>query len=150
MSSPSNLEEHTGFWLRKLSNHVSASFEHRLRPHDVSVANWVVLRTLYPHEALPLKDIVSRVGVDQGALSRMIERLVARGLVAQRESPASRREVSISLTNEGRRLVPKLASEADENDRAFFGRLTARERAAFDGSVKTLLAMSPIRGTPID
>jgi DNA-binding MarR family transcriptional regulator len=113
MTIPSDLEDHLGYWLRKLSNNISDGFAERLEKHGVSVANWVVLRILFNHETLPLKDIVTQVGVDQGALSRMVERLMVRGLVVRKESPNSRREVAISLTEAGRKLVPKLAQEAD-------------------------------------
>lgn len=79
MLPPSQLDQHIGFWLRKLSNQVSSSFAHRMEAHGVSVAQWVVLRVLFDHPSLPLKEIVARVGVDQGALSRMVDRLVLRG-----------------------------------------------------------------------
>jgi DNA-binding MarR family transcriptional regulator len=151
-SEPSPLQDHLGYWLRMLSNHVSGAFAGRLEKHDVSVPQWVVLRVLFDHDALPLKDIVARVGVDQGALSRMVERLVVRGLVARVQNPQHRREVAISLTKEARRLVPKLAREADENDRAFFGQLPERKRQEFFGLIKTLLALNPNEsaGMPID
>lgn len=148
--TPSDLEDHIGFWVRKLSNQVSGSFAHRVETHGVSVAQWVVLRVLFDHPSLPLKEIVARVGVDQGALSRMVERLVSRGLVSRRESPNSRREVAISLTPEARKLVPQLAREADENDRFFFRHLNGVEREAFLSSIKTLLAQNPTKEVPID
>jgi DNA-binding MarR family transcriptional regulator len=150
MDSLSDLEDHVGYWLRKLSNQVSHAFASRLEGHGVSVAHWVVLRVLYDHPSLPLKEIVARVGVDQGALSRMVDRLVSRGLVSRRENPNSRREVAISLSSEARRLVPKLAREADENDRFFFRHLNALEREALLSSIKTLLAQNPSKGVPID
>lgn len=143
MKPVSDLEDHLGYWLRKLSNHVSDSFAARLEKHGVSVANWVVLRILFNHDALPLKEIVAQVGVDQGALSRMVERLMVRGLVVRKESPKSRREVAISLTKEGRNLVPKLAQEADDNDRVFFRQLSAQERAELLAMVQTLISQSP-------
>lgn len=140
MPQLSNLEDHLGYWLRKLSNRISGSFAARLEKHGVSVANWVVLRILYEHESLPLKDIVAQVGLDQGALSRMVERLMVRGLVVRRVSPNSRREVAISLTAQGRKLVPKLAQEADENDRVFFKQLSAKQRAELLAMVQTLVS----------
>ena len=143
MKNLSALEDHLGYWLRKLSNHISDSFAERLERHGVSVANWVVLRILFDHETLPLKDIVTQVGVDQGSLSRMIERLMVRGLVARKESPTSRREVAISLTKEGRDLVPKLAQEADENDRVFFRPLPAKRRAELLATIQILISQSP-------
>jgi DNA-binding MarR family transcriptional regulator len=150
MNKPSDLEDHLGYWLRKLSNQVSGTFAGRLEKHGVSVANWVVLRVLYDQESLPLKDMVAQVGVDQGALSRMVERLVVRGLVSRKESPSSRREVAIALTAEGRSLVPKLAKEADENDRAFLQYLTKRQQEGFLKAIKTLLSHNPSREIPLD
>lgn len=146
----SGLEDHLGYWLRKLSNRVSLSFAERVERHGVSVANWVVLRVLFDHEALPLKEIVERVGVDQGSLSRMVDRLLARGLVERAENPEDRRAVRISLTPEGRRLVPKLAREADENDRAFFAVLPERKRAELLAAIKALLAVHGGDEMPID
>ena len=143
MKNVSDLEDHLGYWLRKLSNHISDRFAARLEKHGVSVANWVVLRILFNQETLPLKEIVAQVGVDQGALSRMVERLMVRGLVVRKESPESRREVAISLTREGRKLVPKLAQEADDNDRAFFRQLSAKQRAELLATIQTLISQSP-------
>lgn len=140
MKLTSNLDDHLGYWLRKLSNRVSESFAARLEKHDVSVANWVVLRILFQHESLPLKEIVAQVDVDQGAISRMVERLMTRGLVTRREGSSDRREVAISLTAEGRKLVPMLAHEADENDRVFFKPLPSKRRADLLATIQTLLA----------
>ena len=139
---PSRLEDHLGFWLRKLSNQVSEGFAERVKKHECSVAQWVVLRVLFDHDAMPLKEIVARVGVDQGSLSRMVERLLLRGLVSRRENPVDRRELSISLTREGRKLVPVLAREADDNDREFFKSLTKTERVRLLKTVDSLLAQN--------
>jgi DNA-binding MarR family transcriptional regulator len=141
-SKPSALEDHLGYWLRKLSNAVSSSFAERLARHEVSVPQWVVLRTLFDYESLPLKEIVVHVEVDQGSLSRMVDRLIARGWV-QREADASdRRAVAISLTRQGRSLVPKLAAEADKNEEAFFSGLSQTEHEKFLRTIQKLLTQN--------
>lgn len=143
---PSALPDHLGYWLRKLSNTVSSSFAARLATHDVSVPQWVVLRVLFDHEALPLKDIVARVEVDQGSLSRMVDRLMARGWVQRDADASDRRAVAISLTKEGRRLVPKLAAEADQNEAVFFSKLTQAEREKLLGTIQKLLTQNKSDG----
>jgi DNA-binding MarR family transcriptional regulator len=150
-SGPSELTDHLGYWLRLLSNHVSEAFAERLGRHEVSVPQWVVLRVLFDHDSLPLKEVVARVGVDQGSLSRMVERLMARGLVERREDTADRRAVAISLTGEGRWLVPMLAREADENDRVFFAPLSEQKRGEFLEMIRVLIAASAStdRGVPL-
>lgn len=143
---PSALPDHLGYWLRKLSNAVSGSFAARLAAHDVSVPQWVVLRALFDGESLPLKEIVARVEVDQGSLSRMVDRLIARGWVRREADSADRRTVAISLTKEGRRLVPKLAAEADANDKSFFSGLSQREREKFLRTIRKLLTQNQADG----
>jgi len=139
---PSALPDHIGYWLRKLSNAVSSAFADRLAAHDVSVPQWVVLRVLFDRDSLPLKDIVARVEVDQGSLSRMVDRLIDRGWVQRIADPADRRAVAISLTKAGRSLVPKLSAEADRNEEAFFSGLPVAERERFLRTIRKLLVLN--------
>jgi DNA-binding MarR family transcriptional regulator len=88
----------------------------------------VVLRVLFDHESLSLKDIVARVEVDQGSLSRMVDRLIARGWVERVQALDDRRAIAVSLTDAGRNLVPSLAAEADRNELAFFARMKANAK----------------------
>jgi DNA-binding MarR family transcriptional regulator len=141
-TTPAALTDHLGYWLRKLSNTVSSSFAERLAHHDVSVPQWVVLRVLYDHEALSLKDIVAAVEVDQGSLSRMVDRLIARDWVRRSVDGTDRRAVAISLTASGRRLVPRLAKEADRNETAFFSGLSESESRAFLRTIHKLLSLN--------
>lgn len=148
---PTALPDHLGYWLRKLSNAVSSSFAERLAAHDVSVPQWVVLRVVFDHDSLPLKDIVARVEVDQGSLSRMIDRLLARGWVLRVTDASDRRAVAISLTAEGRKLVPKLAAEADRNEEVFFSGLSQPERGKFLRTIQKLLNQNQSDGrSPIE
>lgn len=137
-SIPSNLEEHLGYWLRCLSNFVSHSFAERLAKQDISVAQWVVLRTLYDHNGVTLNEAAGQVGVDKSSLSRMVERLVQKGLVNRAEG-GDRRSVGLSLTAAGKKLVPQLSQLADENDAAFFHTLDPKQRMEFLTTIKQLL-----------
>ncbi len=136
----SSLEDHLGYWLRILSNAVSASFARRIEAHGVSVAQWVVLRLLHDCRGCTLASLSAALGTDKGAVSRMIDRLLKLGLVRREASAVSRRQVALSLTPRAMTLVPKLARAADENDHAFFGALDRRQRAEFSRLVKLLVA----------
>jgi len=140
-SSPSRLEDHLGYWLRCLSNFVSDGFADRLAGHDISVAQWVVLRTLYQNSGVTLNEAAQLVGVDKSSLSRMVERLVQRGLVNRTEG-SDRRSVGLTLTSQGKKLVPQLAKLADANDHSFFKSLTAQQRKAFLATIHQLLAIN--------
>src|SRR5271155_1968339 len=108
----SNLENHLGYWLRCLSNYIHYSFADRLSQHNISVAQWVVLRTLYGRNNLDLSHAAELIGIDKSSLSRMIERLVQRELV-YRSTGKDRRSIYLSLSSRAKKLVPKLAMIAD-------------------------------------
>jgi DNA-binding MarR family transcriptional regulator len=127
-----------GYWLRCLSNFVSHSFEERLALQDISVAQWVVLRTLYDSSGMTLNEAAAQVSVDKSSLSRMVERLVQKGLVNRAEGD-DRRSVGLTLTSAGKKQVPQLAQLADENDAAFFNTLAPQQRSEFLATIKQLL-----------
>jgi DNA-binding MarR family transcriptional regulator len=137
-TSVSNLEKHLGYWLRCLSNFVSGSFAEKLAELDISVAQWVVLRTLYHNKNITLNQAAQWVGVDKSSLSRMIERLVRRNLVIRSEGD-DRRSLGLALTPAARKLVPQLAKLADQNDESFFKTLSQKQRREFLGTIKQLL-----------
>lgn len=136
---PSNLEDHLGYWLRCLSNQVHHSFAEKLSPHNISVAQWVVLRILYDNDNLDLSRAAELIGVDKSTLSRMIDRLVRRGLV-QRSEGKNRRSVHLTLSHVALGLVPKLAKLADENDEEFFKYLSLTQRQDLIDLVKGILS----------
>ncbi|MBU0799959.1 MAG: MarR family transcriptional regulator [Alphaproteobacteria bacterium] len=122
------LESHLGYWLRCLSNSVSGSFAARLERHDITVAQWVVLRTLYDRDTVSLNEAALLVGVDKSSLSRMMDRLLDKKLITRKTDKQDRRAQRLALTAAGRKIVPVLAREADENDSEFFKALTAPQR----------------------
>jgi DNA-binding MarR family transcriptional regulator len=133
-----NFEYHIGYWLRCLSNFVSHTFTEKLAKENISVPQWVVLRTLYDNENVMLNQAADLIGVDKSSLSRMIERLVQRKLVNRAEG-ADRRSVGLSLTSAAKKLVPHLAKLADQNDEEFFKTLSPKQRGEFLGTIKQLL-----------
>jgi DNA-binding MarR family transcriptional regulator len=70
---------------------------------DVSMKEYDVLYALSKSEdPVRLTDLHRRVLLSQPALSRMVDRLVERGLVERCEEPRDRRVVRLTLTDAGR------------------------------------------------
>src|ERR1700761_5080176 len=116
----STLEDHLGYWLRYVSNAVSAEFARKVEAQGVTVSEWVALRVLFNHDELQPKEMAAAMGMTRGPISRLVERLLGKKLIARRDSDADGRAQFVRLTASGRVLVPKLAALADENDAAFF------------------------------
>jgi DNA-binding MarR family transcriptional regulator len=128
MNEHRDLEYHVGHQLRLVSNHVSGAFQQRLASYDVTVAEWVALRSIHALGACSLSQLAERIGCDASTVSRLVERVLRKGLAARAHAESDRRSVRIELTKAGRILVPKLGREADANDEFHFGHLSRKQR----------------------
>lgn len=150
MTSASALTDHTGYWMRMVSNAVSQEFARKVAGEDVTVAEWSFMRALYDLEPTPPSVLAERMGMTKGAISKLSERLVAKGLVERAESRQDKRAHGLSLTAEGRARIPVLASLADQNDAEFFGVLTREEREALDRILRALAERRGLHSAPVD
>ncbi len=139
---------HTGFWLRFVSNHVSHSFARKLAGSGATVAEWVILREIYEVGETSSGRIAISTGLTRGAVSKLVDRLVRKGLASRAEADRDRRFQDVGLTATGRALVPRLAALADRNDEECFARLSAREREALTATLKKLVAIHGLKGVP--
>lgn len=151
MKSPpiSPLEAHLGYWLRFVSNRVSLAFAQKLEGHAVTVAEWVVMRELYDKDAVAPSDLADKLGLTRGAISKLVDRLVAKSFVTRTAEKEDRRFQSLRLTAHGHALVPKLAALADKNDVEFFGHLAMKDRALIEKIMKGVIARHALQSVPI-
>ena len=149
-SPPSALEAHLGYWLRLVSNQVSHGFRLRVEKRGVTVAEWVVLRKLMDLGPSAPSQVAQALGLTRGAISKLNERLAEKGLIEIAASESDRRQQVVSLTRQGKALVPQLAALADENDAACFGVLEPKARAELRALLSRLIEAHGWAGTPID
>lgn len=144
------LQRHLGFWLRFVSNHVSASFARKLEAQGVTVAEWVLLRELYDVIGLAPSDLASRVGLTRGAVSKLADRLLTKALISRVADPHDGRAQILSLTPAGIGLVPALAQLADQNETEFFDHLTETERGQLEATLRDIVARRGLTSIPVD
>lgn len=136
--------------LRAISNRVSSAFARKVERSGVTVAEWVILRMVY--ECGPTVspcDIARHTGLTRGAVSKLVERAMEKGLVVRTESKSDRRYQDVSLTARARELVPELAAFAQETDEEFFSCLTASERATLVRILQKLAVENRVTEVPI-
>ena len=146
----SDLKQHVGFWMRFVSNHVSHAFAHKLLSRGVTVAEWVVLREMYGHEAMAPSVLADLTGMTRGAASKLVDRLVVKKLITRKERRDDRRFQAIALTPAGRHLIPALGELADQNDSEYFARLSKNERATLLEILKKLTKAHDLRALPTE
>lgn len=150
MSLPSELSAHRGYWLRMVSNAVSQAFARKLAAEDVTVAEWVLMRSLHGSAETTPSRLADRMGMTRGAITKLADRLMAKGLVARKAHEEDKRAHYLFLTEEGAARVPKLADLADQNDAAFFGVLDTTDLATLDRLLRLLVERHGLRDIPVD
>ncbi|HWK92475.1 MAG TPA: MarR family transcriptional regulator [Luteimicrobium sp.] len=91
--------------------------------HDVSFREYDVLFTLRsrPGHAARLRDLAAHSLLSQPSLSRMVDRLEARGLVAREVVPEDARGTLVVLTEEGVRVQGEVGRRHAEAIAAYVG-----------------------------
>jgi len=75
---------------------------------EVSAAQYVIIATLAEQEANSSAQLCKSFSYDAGAMTRMVDRLEAKGLLTRRRCTDDRRLVNLELTDAGKAIFPKL------------------------------------------
>jgi len=79
-----------------------------LAPLEISAAQYVIISVLAKRGVDSPARLCKDLSYDAGAMTRMIDRLVAKGLIDRRRCPDDRRCVKLELSEAGRAALPKL------------------------------------------
>lgn len=146
----SDLTAHIGYLLRAVSNAVSQEFARKVAREGVTVAEWAMLRSLYDSDAIAPSALAQKMGMTRGAISKLADRLLEKGLIERVGNPDDKRGHSLSLSDAGLTKVPRLAGLADENDAMFFAALTSEEQDELRRLLRTLIDKHGLSAMPVD
>jgi DNA-binding MarR family transcriptional regulator len=134
--------------LLSTADRIKNVFETVCAPFDITGQQYNVLRILRgaePH-GLPTLTIADRVIEKTPGITRMIDRLESKGLVAREIRAHDRRCVYCRITKKGLKLLKLLDEPVEEFNRAAFRGLTAKEL----GELVRLLLKTRSTHQPID
>jgi len=112
---PSNysMKNSVGYLMRMSINRVLPQMEALFQDTELTFSQWTTLVAL--HSGISTAgDLAHNICHDAGSLTRLIDQLVERGLVARRRSETDRRVVTLALTPHGGELVEELAPRVME------------------------------------
>ncbi len=116
--------------------------------HDVTLPQYRALVVLASRGAQRPGDLAEALGSHPSTVTRLCDRLVAKGLVSRDTSPTNRREVTIVLTGKGRRLVDRVTAKRRGELSAIVSRIRPEERATMVRALHSLGEAAGSRPTP--
>lgn len=102
--SPPTPPHSLGQRLNRATRFINQLAESNLARHDLTLPQWVVLTALWRSNGLKITHLADYCNNGQPALSRILDRMEAKGLVERCASPTDRREVRVFLTDKGNSL----------------------------------------------
>jgi DNA-binding MarR family transcriptional regulator len=133
------LEEFLPYRLNILSTIVSQGFARLYSARfGISIPEWRVVAMLGQHGTLTSKAVGQRTHMHKTMVSRAVSDLERHGLVGREPNQADKREVFLTLTEEGRRVYAEIVPLAREYAARLTADLSETDRAAFDRIVATL------------
>jgi len=102
-----NLQRSAGFMLGRSYRKVSALFQSRLKPFEITPEQWSVLYQIHLEDGLIQKEIAERAGKDRPTTTRILDHLEQKGLADRRTGDRDRRSFQVVITDKGRELIRK-------------------------------------------
>ncbi|NNF18202.1 MAG: MarR family transcriptional regulator [Flavobacteriaceae bacterium] len=107
---PMPLESRSLIHLILVSNKVNEQYAAALKEYDISQQQFNVLRILRGQngKAANLQTLNERMISKQSNTTRLVDKLLGKGLVNRMVCPSNRRKIEITITDEGKALLLKL------------------------------------------
>jgi DNA-binding MarR family transcriptional regulator len=107
------------------------------RPYDLSTPQYAILFHASV-EGVPLSTICHQILADNSNLTRMVDRLEARGLVRRAPDAHDRRVTLVQLTGAGKALIDELYPRHRSYVESRMGALSAGQLSALSDAMQTL------------
>jgi DNA-binding MarR family transcriptional regulator len=98
-------EESIGYLLRTTVSTLMRAAETAMRPHGLTSVQWAPLMIISRGGNPTAASLARDLNTDTGAMTRMLDRLEAKGLLMRSRSATDRRVVELTLTEQGRELT---------------------------------------------
>jgi DNA-binding MarR family transcriptional regulator len=123
---------------------VSAAIAHSLAVTDakVTLPQLRVLVMVHDRVTMNMSAVAEALGVNPSNASRTCDRLVHAGLLDRRDDPEDRRNVALTLTRAGNRLVESMLGQRQSIFAQVVDRMNPRQRSQLLGGLTALNAIA--------
>lgn len=117
------------YWVSRVNALYVQALEKRLQRVNLDMPRWRVLMSLYEDEHLSVSEIAEYAVLKLNTATKIVQRMVADGLVVTRSRPNDGRVTEVCLTHEGDRMRRLARTEADKIFAASFVDISPEELA---------------------
>ena len=145
-------ENSMGYLMRRIMGVVAQDVEREMEPFGLTDAQWKPLLRLYLRQANTVAELARCCELDAGSMTRLLDRVEAKGLLRRVRSSEDRRVVNIELTPDGLAAaaqIPVILSRVQNNALRGFSETEWRSLQDFQQRIFTNVQTAPqVEGTP--
>lgn len=119
--------ESAAYLMKRILACMGAEVDNAFEPRGLTNAQWIPLFKLHRGEASTVAELARECQLDTGAMTRLLDRLEAKGLVTRVRSSEDRRVVNLELTKEGRQAAREIPAVLCKVQNAFLQGLSVAE-----------------------
>ena len=116
-----------GYLVSQLRDSMRRRIDARMSDHGLTFAQWAPLLHIATGRGRTAAELAQVLSIDSGAMTRMLLRLEAKGLIRRRRSIQDRRLVQLELTPEGERSAANVPAVLAEVNNAHLKGFTPEE-----------------------
>jgi DNA-binding MarR family transcriptional regulator len=129
-----------GYLMRRVMTNVSQDIGRRLEPHGLTHAQWAPLFKLHNCHVSTVAELARDLQMDPGAMTRLLDRLEAKGLCKRVRSEVDRRVVNLELTPDGVEVARKIPTALCDSMNAHLAGFSRAEWQDLKGYLQRILA----------
>ena len=134
-----------GYLLHQVVTSMRRQIEQAMTAHDLTAAQWYPLWKLQRDGPCSAQDLARDMDSDAGATTRLIDRLVAKGLVQRTRLAADRRVVMLGLSDAGTAVAAQVPQVLAEVNNAYLRGFSRDEWQLLQQLLRRLLASGQAR-----
>ena len=129
----------TGYLMRQILSSVAQQVSRELEPGGLTNAQWMPMLKLYLGKASTVAELARQCQLDTGSMTRLLDRMEAKGFLKRTRSSEDRRVVNIELTPEGREAAKEIPAVLSRVQNAHLAGFSVEEWQALKAYLRRIL-----------
>ncbi len=134
------LDGYLPYLLNRAGSRIATAFNEEVRPLGATLQVWRVLAALRERDGRRMGDLSETTSIEVSTLTRLVDGMEKKGLVARRRDEADARAVTLHATPAGRRLTQRLVPIAERYETAALEGFDAAEAEVLKAALRRLYA----------
>ena len=134
------LDDYLPYLLNRAGARIATAFGEEVRPLGATLQMWRVLAALREQDGRRMGDLSDTTSIEVSTLTRLVDGMEKKGLVARRRAAHDARVVTLHATAAGRRLTSRILPIAERYERVALAGFAGHEAATLKAALRRLFA----------